>query len=52
MQNSVSTLLSIFIRRGMGILNGFVKHVQIKSHYKPNVDFFQVTNSMHTSFIL
>lgn len=37
MQHSVSTVLSLFIRRGMGILNGFVKHVQIKSHYKPNL---------------
>jgi len=37
MQHSVSPVLSHFVRRGMGILNGFVKHVQIKSYYKPNL---------------
>lgn len=37
MQHSVSPVLSLFIRRGVGILNDFVKHVQIKSYYKPNL---------------
>jgi hypothetical protein len=37
MQHSVSNFLSLFFRRGSGMLNGLVKHVEIKSHYKPNL---------------
>ena len=37
MQHSVSTVLSLFIRCGIGIFNGVAKHVQIKSHYKPDL---------------